>query len=299
MIARTKIPSIQANGGDVFTYATVEEINVINNKVTGVTMADGHHIAAPVVISSAGVFNTFTKLLPAQISDEQGYTDGLKQVSRSMSHLGMYLGFAESSADLDLPKTNFWIYLEDNHDHAVDAFMADQNAEIPLIYVSFPSAKDPSWDERYPNKATIEIVAPAVKGWFDQWSDTTWTHRGEDYEELKLAFAERLLNVLYQKLPQLEGKLDYWELSTPLSTQHFNHYEGGEIYGLNHDPKRFKQQWLRPKTSIKGLYLSGQDTLTCGVVGAAMSGVLTAVSILGLRKGINLWRQISATNKNK
>jgi len=298
MIARTQIPAIQATGGEVFTYAEVKEISVTNNQVTGVLMSDGHAITAPVVISSAGVFNTFQKLLPEAICAQHGYTQTLSQVSRSMSHLGMYLGFDQSSESLGLPKTNFWIYLEDNHDRAADAFMNDMNADIPLIYVSFPSAKDPTWDERYPNKATIEIVAPAVHSWFDQWSDTTWTHRGDAYEAFKQQFAERLLKVLYQKLPQLEGKLAYWELSTPLSTQHFNFYQSGEIYGLQHNPQRFKQSWLKPKTRVKGLYLTGQDTLTCGVVGAAMSGVLTSISVVGLYKGLKLWRAISATNKD-
>ena len=92
-----------------------------------------------------------------------------------------------------------------------------------------------------------------------------------------------MLEELYHKMPQLKGKIDYYEASTPLSTDYFCAYKKGELYGINHDPKRFEQNWLRPKTTISGLYLTGQDVLTCGVGGAMMSGVMTTVSILGWR----------------
>ncbi|MCC6373733.1 MAG: FAD-dependent oxidoreductase, partial [Moraxellaceae bacterium] len=56
-----------------------------------------------------------------------------------------------------------------------------------------------------------------------------------------------------------------------------------EIYGLDHDPKRFEQTWLRTKTDIDGLYLTGQDIMTCGVVGAMIGGLMTAINIGGVK----------------
>jgi all-trans-retinol 13,14-reductase len=65
----------------------------------------------------------------------------------------------------------------------------------------------------------------------------------------------------------------------------FNHYLGshyGEVYGLEGAPERFQvKDWLRPRTDIKGLYMTGQDVTTLGVTGALMSGILTAHSCLG------------------
>lgn len=37
---------------------------------------------------------------------------------------------------------------------------------------------------------------------------------------------------------------------------------------------------LRPDTSIPGLYLTGQDILSCGFAGAMFSGVITASAVL-------------------
>ena len=160
-----------------------------------------------------------------------------------------------------------------------------------MVYISFPSAKDPDFSRRYPGRATIEIVAPCRHEWFAQWQNQPWGNRGEDYEALKQTLSRRLLRELYEKLPQLRGKIDYYELSTTLSTDFFCRYPQGEIYGINHDPQRFKQSWLKPKTTIKGLYLTGQDVVTCGVVGAMMAGLITSVKI-GKLQGLKLAKTI-------
>ena len=104
-----------------------------------------------------------------------------------------------------------------------------------------------------------------------------------DKFDVIVALGERLMAVLYEKLPQLKGQVDYVEFSTPLSTQYFNAYRYGELYGLNHDPQRFQQDWLRPRTRIQGLWLTGQDILSCGVAGALSSGLVTALNVAGPR----------------
>ncbi|PIE42918.1 MAG: FAD-dependent oxidoreductase [Gammaproteobacteria bacterium] len=280
-IAETVIPVIQQSGGKVLTYANVTEIVVEKDRAVGVKMADGNEIRSPVIISNAGVFNTFRYLLPEAVAEKSGYLKKLGQVQPSMAHLGMYIGLKGTAEELGIPKTNFWIYPNYSPEENIKAFNQDTKADFPVVYISFPSAKDPSWNQRYPGKSTIEIVAPGPYELFEKWKDETWGKRGDSYDQLKEYFSERLLEYVYQKLPQLRGKVDYYETSTPLSTDFFCAYKRGEIYGLNHDTNRFEQDWLKPKTTIPGLYLTGQDVVSCGVVGAMIAGLGTSFSVLG------------------
>ena len=282
-MAETIIPQIQKNGGEVFTYAAVDKILIEQGKAVGVRMKDGTDVHAPIVISNAGVFNTFNRLVPSELVDKTSYARRLNKVRPSMANLSLYIGLQDTSENLKLPKTNLWIYPSERYEQDIDKFMADPEQDFPLVYISFPSAKDPTFNERYPNRSTIEIVAPCPWEWVQQWADKPWGKRGDDYEALKERFAQRLLEKLYEKLPHLRGKIDYYELATPLSTQFFCWYEKGEIYGLDHDPQRFEQNWLRPKTEIEGLYLTGQDIMTCGVVGAMIGGLMTAETIGGVK----------------
>ncbi len=291
-IAKTILPKIQAAGGEVFTYARVETIQVENNRVTGVVMSDGHTIKCDTVVSAAGAANTFRHLLPASITKEKGYADKMTRVNPSFAHLGVYIGINKTAAELDLPKTNFWIYPHNDYDGAVDAFIADSQQPFPVVYISFPSAKDPDYLNRWPGTSTIEVVAPAPYAWFERWEDTTWGQRGDDYEAFKKQLGDRLMRYVYDKLPQLHDHVDYFEVSTPLSTNWFAGYREGELYGLDHTPERLKQDWLGPRTRIPGLWLSGQDTLTCGVTGAMMAGMLTTTAMVGPRRIRPLLKEI-------
>ena len=105
--------------------------------------------------------------------------------------------------------------------------------------------------------------------------------RGKKYEELKEKMSQRLLETLYNQLPHLKGKIDHYELSTPLTTQNFMNYKEGEIYGIDHTPQRFRQKFLQPRTPIKNFYLTGQDIISAGVGGALFSGVVTASAMEG------------------
>ena len=294
-IAETIIPQIQVSGGDVLTYADVQEILIVDDRAVGVEMVDGHCLYADYIISNAGVVNTFTKLLPAAISDKFGYRDRVQSLATSMSHGGMYIGLRGTADELQLPKTNLWIYLDQHHDENVAALRKDPSAPLPLVYVSFPSAKDPNFQRRHPGRSTIEIViGPCDFEQYRQWADKTWGKRGDDYEALKADLSERMLAALYKQLPHLQGKIDYSEVSTPLSTNHFCRYKQGEAYGLAHTKARFEQEWLTPKTRVKGLYLTGQDLISCGVVGALMAGMVTAMSVVGFRGAGTLMKKIKS-----
>ena len=294
-IAESIIPQIQVSGGDVLTYADVQEILVSNDRAIGVKMVDGHCLYADSIVSNAGVVNTFTKLLPEAITDKFGYRDRVQSLATSMSHAGMYIGLRGTAEELQLPKTNLWIYLDQHHDDNVAALRKDPSAPLPLVYVSFPSAKDPDFQRRHPGRSTIEIViGPCDFEQYRQWADKTWGKRGDDYEALKADLSERMLAALYKQLPHLRGKIDYSEVSTPLSTSHFCRYKQGEAYGLAHTKARFEQDWLTPKTRVQGLYLTGQDLISCGVVGALMAGMVTAMTVVGLRGGGTLMKKIKS-----
>ena len=284
-IARTIIPTIQKSGGEVFTYADVEEILIKHNQAYGVRLADGTELTADKIVSNAGFYNTVKKLLPETTQNKLGVDNWLKKVSPSSGHLCIYAGFKGTTEELGLNTTNLWIYPDGNHDNNLKKYQADYNEEFPLVYISFPSAKDPDWENRYPGKSTVEVVTPANMEWFSQWDGTQWQKRGDDYEALKAQFSERLMEKLYERHPQLRDKLEYFELSTPLSTNWYQKTSAGEMLALDHYVDRFKQPFLHPITPVKNLYMTGSDVMTAGVGGAMMAGVMTTSAMLGRKAG--------------
>ncbi len=293
-IVKTIDPLIEAAGGTILISAEVKEVQIVNNKATGVLMNDGRVFTADNIVSGAGIMTTYNKILPEKVCIEHKLKEQLQKIERSVSHACLYIGLKGSPQELQLPKTNYWIYPKDgDHDTCVDNYLKDINAPLPVVYISFPSAKDPDWINRYPDKSTIDIITLVPYDTFAPWKDSRWMKRGEDYDALKESIAKRLLAELFRQLPHLEDKIDFYELSTPLTTQHFVNYERGEIYGLDHTPSRFRQRFLKPKTPIKNFYLTGQDIVTAGIGAALFSGVLTASAMTG----INLTNKITTANQ--
>ncbi len=281
VFAASIIPVIERAGGTVLINAEVAEVVVEDGRAVGVRMAaDGRVIRAPVVISDAGVASTFAGLVPRAEAEQAGLLDDLTRVTPSMAHLCLYLGFEETAQALDLPRHNLWIYPGDDHDRTFAESCADPGAALPMVYVSFPSAKDPDFARRHPGHATVEVITAAPYAWFEAWEGSRWKRRDPEYDAFKQGLADRMLEALFTQVPQLRGRVAVCEISTPLTTAHFAGYRRGELYGLDHTPARFRQGFLKPATAIPGLYLTGQDIVTCGVGGALFGGVLTATTLL-------------------
>lgn len=282
-IARSILPTIRSGGGEVFTYARVDEVLVEGNRACGVRMADGSEIRAAQVVSNVGFLNTVNRLLPESSRRRHRTLREDIPLQRSCASLCLYAGFHGDAKTLGLDTTNLWVFADADHEGNLDRYLHGEHAELPLAYISFPSSKDPAWDSRYPHKSTVEVVTFASMDRFDRWQGSTWQQRGEDYEQYKETLAQQLLEVLFRHRPQLRAALDYYELSSPLSTQYYQGAERGEIYGLEHSVARFQQPWLHPQLPVKNLYLTGVDVMTAGVCGGLMGGMLTTMRMLGLK----------------
>ncbi len=281
VLARGAIGVLEAHGSAVVTRAEVKRI-LLNERgqAVGVRLINGHEIFALRIISDAGFATTFLRLLPSEHPLHRRARQVVERIGLSMAHVNLYVGLDRSDSDLNLPKYNIWVYPGPDHDAHMARYMADPEAPLPLVFLSFGSARDPDFPRRFPGRAALQVIAPARWEWFQPWADKPWKRRGRDYEERKARFTERLLEVLYRMVPQVKGHVVHAELSTPLSTMHFTGHPKGAIYGLNHSPLRFREPLLHPETPIPGLYLTGADVATAGVAGALMGGLLTASRLL-------------------
>jgi all-trans-retinol 13,14-reductase len=294
-IAKSILNVIKKNNGTLALKAEVAEVLIKKNKAFGVKLINGDELKAPIVISGTGARNTFIKLLPPSANIPPHILLDLQKVLPSTSHLCLYIGLNASDQALSLPMYNYWMYDNYNFDEAFNAHLNDPEADPPLAYISFPSAKDPQWQVSNPGTSTIQIIAPASYQWIKKWEGAGWQKRGKEYEAFKEKFKLRMLDKLYRLLPEVKGHVTVCEVSTPLSTKHFSGHPEGEIYGMEHTPARFRLRWLRVHTPVRNFYLTGQDITTVGVGGALFSGVLTASSIL---KKNFLWHAVKYKNKN-
>ncbi|WP_161569639.1 phytoene desaturase family protein [Veronia nyctiphanis] len=294
-IAKSVVPIIEKNGGKVFYNASVEKILVKNKKVMGVRLANGDEIQAKAVVSNAGVSNTFNRLLPQELPITKKLRQKLTRVERSFCAVGLNIGLKQDDETLDLKGANIWSHPSNDFDENTLKHKEDFNAPFPVQFITFPSAKDKTWRENFPGKATIEMFAATDFDHFTQWSGSLWRKRGDDYKAFKEGIAQRMLVELLKHVPQIADHIDHYEVSTPLTYQHFLRREHGDFMGLEASPTRFSQKWLRAETPVKGLFLTGQDVTSDGIAGAMSAGVIAASRIL---RKISLLKSLISRRKS-
>ncbi|MEQ5837325.1 NAD(P)/FAD-dependent oxidoreductase [Marinobacter sp. NFXS9] len=273
-------PIIEDAGGVLLHSAEVSKILVEAGVATGIRLSSGEEVRSPVVISDAGVQNTFSRLVDKQVSREAGLDRLLARVTDTYAVVGLNIGFDRSAEAIGFNPANIWSHPTNDLQANLGAHRDNFDAPFPWIFTTFPSTKDASWGQECPGKATVEMYAYTDYKHFKQWAGTRWMKRGEDYLAIKEKIRERLLEELFRHVPQAREALDYVEVSTPLSYETFAKRERGGFMGIESSPQRFRQKWLRARTPIKGLYITGQDLATDGVIGALVGGVICASAVV-------------------
>jgi phytoene dehydrogenase-like protein len=288
-LADAIVPIITQYGGACLVNHTVTEILVENGAVVGVRAEhhQGRHVTAkvyrtPLVISDAGAAITYAELLPPAWRDQRSDLASAEVAPWSM--ISLYLGLQDSPAALGFTGANIWLF--PGYDHDDSGPLQREDGSAAMLYLSFPSLKDPGASEH-----TMEILMPIRYDRFAAWRETTWMRRGADYEHLKDQITERILAKVEAHYPGLRNLVAYQEVATPLTVEEFTGNSKGAIYGMPATPHRLRARIGAANTPVKGLLLAGADACVLGIEGAMMGGVFAVAATMGLRGFPELLRQ--------
>ncbi|KAK5881530.1 hypothetical protein CesoFtcFv8_022314 [Champsocephalus esox] len=285
------IRTIQKYGGNCLVRAPVTGI-LVNDKgaAYGVKVRKGQaevEIHAPVVVSNCGIFNTFQRLLPPAIQENKGIQERLNMMKHGRGSFLVFSGFDGTQEELGLESTNFWLFKNNDMDTSMDAFFALNKEEapdnIPMMFITMPSAKDPESKIRHPGKSCMTILTMVKYEWFEEWKDTSVRKRGDEYYNYKMRFAKNLFDWACTLFPKIKDKLVFQDVATPLTNNHYLGAQHGAMYSAEHNLDRFQAETVarnRCNTPVKNLYISGQDVFSCGIAGALHGGLLCASAVL-------------------
>ncbi|MCC6275510.1 MAG: NAD(P)/FAD-dependent oxidoreductase, partial [Leptospiraceae bacterium] len=294
-IAESIEPIISEKGGEFLLSHEVTEILCKDGKAVGFKVKNLHtreenhtkEFYSPVVISDAGAYNTYMKLIPKSVPISfRSDLEKIMQAQPTLSCVTLYIGFSDDPRKLGFKGENYWMYSDYDHDRNFEnrkTWM--ESGEVSGLYLSFPSLKDPEAKAH-----TAEIIAFSDYEPFAKWKDQPWKKRDDDYKKLKEKISLSLIDYVEKRFPGFKNLIEYTELSTPLSNEYFTGHHNGNIYGLPCVPERFqkgKAPWCSVRTPRDGLYRVGADASSPGVTGAMMGGMACALMLMD---GINIIR---------
>ena len=178
-IAESVKPIIEKHGGEMHIFSEVTEIIMENKKAVGVKVKQTKGKS----ISDAGVYNTYTKLIPKNI--DLPNRESISNFATGASSVTLYLGFKDDPAKLGFKGENYWIYNSIDHEKN---FAEKDNLLLgkpTACYASFPSLKDPKAES-----FTGEVISFVNYAPFAKWKNGEWKNRGTEYKELKERITE-------------------------------------------------------------------------------------------------------------
>jgi len=276
-IVKTILPQIEKNQGKLLLNREVFEIIIKNNRAIGVKVKHKDIIEeyyAPVIISNVGGINTFKKFLPEKINNP--IKEKINTLERGYSNLTLYLGLKDNPRKLGFNGEKYFFFDEYNHNEIFKKSYKLLDGKPNHFIISFSSLFN-----KDTKKYTAQILYYLDYEHFNKWKDQKWLKRSKEYYKLKDKISDYLIDYIDSKIKGFKNIIEYKELSTPLSYEHFTNRDFGVYYGIPSNPERFRQKWLRVKTPIKNLFLTGSDVCVLGIVGALMGGVATASYLNG------------------
>jgi all-trans-retinol 13,14-reductase len=281
---------VEERGGKFLLNRAVTEILIENDQAVGVRVQKVNaqtetieEYFAPTIVSDAGAATTYLNLIPSDYPIP--FRESLRRfVERNepTTDVSVYLGLSQDPRSLGVRGENYWIYDTLDHDDTYRRRGEWVQELAPIqAYVAFLSLRDPQATSH-----TAEILAWTDYNIFARWQNQPWLHRDEEYQVLKERLTDTLINFVDRHIPGFANIVEYKELSTPITNEHFTGHHHGAIYGLPAVTERFRQEnldWTRPTTPVPGLYLTGVDVHCLGVVGALMSA---SFSLCDLPQGI-------------
>lgn len=292
-IAKAAGAVIRSSGGELLSNHEVTRVLLEGDRALGVevNVSKGKQGAraefrAPIVVSDAGAWNTFTRMLPASALP---FRDELKSSPEGFEVVELFLGLREDPRKMGFKGENYWIFESFDHDEMHARRNALLNGRAAMAYLSFPSLKDPS-----AKRHTAEIIAPLSYRSLEAHRDEPWRRRSIDYKSAKTRITQALLDLIESHYPGFRDLIEYSELGTPLTFEHFTAAPSGSIYGYPGTPDKYRKPWLGPSTPVRNLYLTGSDVALLGIMGALMGGVLTASRLIGPLGFLQIMRAASS-----
>jgi all-trans-retinol 13,14-reductase len=275
-IAKGLVPAIEASGGVAMAGTAVSELVIDDGKAVGVRTSTGQEFRSEKIVSAIGAGETVKHLLPDDLQQEDWAKD-ISTFKPSVCHFEVYIGFEGDITKYGATRANQWFFESWDTNDRIWSGAADD--PIQMMFVSFPSLKDPEHDPGPAKRHTGDMMVLADWSSVAEFADGGAAERPSEWAALKERVEAQMLDFFARKFPALAPLITYQELGTPLATAAFTGHNEGGFYGIETTPRRMLSEVFNARTPIPGLFLSGQDVMSPGIAGALAGGLFGAAAV--------------------
>ncbi len=261
--------SIVKNGGTIMKKACVTRVEYKDEKVTSLEINGTDHIEADHFISDIHPKTLFS-LLDGN-AFRPAYTNRINSIDETYGMFTVYLSM-KPKAFRYINKNYFCYQVKD----LWNDFHYTQDTWPGGYMIHFSAFED---DMEYADA----IIVNTVMRWEEMtpWINTTFENRGESYLAFKQMKSAKIMEQVEKDFPGIKKAVKFVYTSSPLTYRDYTGTWEGSVYGIQKDYKNPLKTMILPRTRLRNLLLTGQNTNVHGVVGVTIGSFLTCAEILG------------------
>ena len=272
-ITQAMAHSARAKGVEIRTDAAVARIEVAAGRVTGVTLATGEFIAAPIIAANTDPKRTLLNLLgEAHLSDD--FARDIRGFRQESASLRINIALSELPEFQALPSAG---QIADHHqasitmiedaEHLNRAFFSAKRgepADPPIIEAIIPSVLDPDLTDK-PGHHVMSLLCKYMP--YNLSGGRTW-------DDEKSRVVDRVMNYVERFIPRLREITVGHECFTPLDLERTLGMTRGDICHGRLEPDQLFNMRPHPDAAqyampVAGLYLCGSGAHPGGGVTGA------------------------------
>ena len=283
-ISKSLEKQIKKLGGEIVRNAEVVKVSLDNLEAKNVILKDGTIIEGKTFISNIHPTQTF-KLFETKIF-RKTFLKRMENLENTESSFVLYLKLKPGT--YPYKKKNIY-FVSEKEIWNLPSIKGDSWGKNLSIF-SAPSRKNPEF-----TSSLIVIVYMnfnEVKPWESSFNTITeGSEREQSYQDFKDEKSKIVIKNLIGYLPELEGKIEEYSSSTPLTQRDYINSPGGSLYGVMKDFHTPMKSYINTNTKIKNLFLTGQNTGVHGILGVVISAAVTCSEFLGRDYLVNKIRE--------
>lgn len=273
-IAKLLMKKIAENGGEVLRRKEVVAANYHDSgTIKSLVCADGSEFECDFVISNLHPKQTVQ--LFGRDRFKTAYANRVNSLQNTIASFMIYLSLHENTVPYF--NSNYYDYYTDN------IWSEEFHFSESWPQMTFTSAQVSKHTKEYAE--SISVMCYLDFNEFKLWEDSVRTivkegSREEAYEAFKKICEERILNRLEERFPGIRSKVKNTYSSSPITYRDYVSTPDGSMYGIQKDFKQTHKTQINTKTHIPNLFLTGQNIVFHGILGATIGALVTSFNFV-------------------
>ncbi len=272
-IAKLLTKRLRSLGGEILKHKEVVDAVYKGKEIASVVTCDG------VLYKAKNFISNMHPLRTVEVFGEENfrpaYRNRLRKLENTVSSFMVYFSLKKNS----FPYINHNIYSY-TKDEVWETVEYDE-AEWPEALFICTSATVNQGEYADSLSAMAYMDYEEVKEWSNTFSTVKDpSERGDSYLNFKKRKEELVIKRLEEIFPGFRSAIKNVYSSTPLTYKDYIGTKDGSLYGIKKDYNQIMQSKINTRTRIPNLFLTGQNLVFHGVLGASIGAMVNVFSFI-------------------